>query len=87
MSLEVSGEVPAGELHLDMVVPSPVKCIISQQLGNSPPPQAGGHHRGEHLHGPRVGVEVPVPEVGRLVTRDGDTEHLLGLAVGHGHRV
>ena len=64
MTLEIPGEIPAAELHLELVVHGPGEGGIGEDLGHAPPAQLGGHHGGGEVHGVR-GEDV-ILEVGAV---------------------
>ena len=64
MTLEIPGEIPAAELHLELVVHGPGEGGVGEHLGQAPPTQLGGHHGGGEVHGVR-GEDV-ILEVGAV---------------------
>ena len=53
MTLEIPGEIPAAQLHLELVVHSPGEGSVGEDLGHAPPAQLGRHHGGGKVHGVR----------------------------------
>jgi len=50
MPLKVTGEVPAAQLHAQLVLPGKLEGLVGEELGYAPPLQRRGHHRGVHVH-------------------------------------
>ena len=50
MTLEVASQVPAAQLHLELVSDGPGEGGVGQLLGHAPAPEAGRHHGGGQVH-------------------------------------
>ena len=50
MTLEVASQVPAAQLHLELVSDRPGEGGVSQQLCHTPATEAGRHHGGGQVH-------------------------------------
>ena len=50
MTLEVASQVPAAQLHLELVSDGPGEGGVGQQLGHAPATEAGRHHGGGQVH-------------------------------------
>ena len=64
MTLEIAGEIPAAELHLELVVHGPGEGGVGEHLGQAPSSQLGGDHGGGEVDGVRR--EDVILEVGAV---------------------
>ena len=64
MTLEIPGEIPAAELHLELVVHGPGEGGVGKHLGHAPPAELGRHHSGGEVDGVRG--EHVILEVGAV---------------------
>ena len=64
MTLQITREIPAAQLHLYVVVHGPGKGGVSQDFGHASPAKLGGHHSGGEVY--RVRGEDVVLEIGSV---------------------
>ena len=64
MTFEIPGEIPAAQLHLELVVQGPGEGSVGEDLGHAPPAQLGGHHSGGEVNSVRG--EHVILEVGAV---------------------
>ena len=78
MTLEIPGEIPAAQLHLQLVVHGPGEGGVGEDLSHAPPAQLGRHHGGGEVY--CVRGEGVILEVG-AVTLSVQSEDLTFLVM------
>ena len=64
MTFEIPGEIPAADLHLELVVHGPGEGSVSEDLGHAPPAHFGRNQGGGKVH--CVSGEDVILEVGAV---------------------